>query len=109
MVVSNPPYVAENDPHLFQGDLRFEPPQALSSGPDGLNAIREILGNAKSCLTPNAWLILEHGYNQGDEVYNLFHQHGFDPVFVYPDYAQRERATAGQYHKGIWTYTRPYY
>ena len=96
LVVSNPPYVAEKDPHLLEGDLRFEPQQALSSGPDGLDAIREILGTAKTHIKPGAWLILEHGYDQGNGVIALFEQHGFDHIICYPDYAERERATAGQ-------------
>ena len=96
LVVSNPPYVAEKDPHLLEGDLRFEPQQALSSGPDGLDAIRTILSSAKSHMKPDAWLILEHGYDQGSTVMALFKQYGFTQVFCHADYADRERATVGQ-------------
>lgn len=97
LVVSNPPYVARNDPHLQEGDLRFEPQQALSAGPDGLEAIREIVVSAKNHLKPGAWLMLEHGYNQGEAVINLFKQNGFNHVFCHQDYAERERATVGQW------------
>ena len=96
LVVSNPPYVAENDPHLLEGDLRFEPQQALSSGPDGLEAIREILGSAKSYMKSGASLLLEHGYDQGNAVVSLFTQAGFEQVICHSDYAERERATVGQ-------------
>jgi len=81
---------------LLEGDLRFEPQQALSSGPDGLDAIREILGSAKAHMKSDGWLMLEHGYNQGDAVIALFEQNGFTQVFCHVDYAERERATVGQ-------------
>ena len=97
LVLSNPPYVASNDPHLQEGDLRFEPRQALSAGPDGLNAIREIITSAKTHLKPGAWLMLEHGYDQGDNVITLFEESGFSHVFCHRDYAARERATVGQW------------
>ena len=96
LVVSNPPYVAENDPHLLKGDLVFEPQQALSSGPDGLDAIRSILASAKSHLQPDAWLMLEHGYDQGSRIMALFEKYSFTQVFCHADYAERERATVGQ-------------
>ncbi len=97
LVVSNPPYVASNDPHLQEGDLRFEPRQALSAGPDGLDAIREIIASAKTHLKPGAWLMLEHGYNQGDSIITLFEENGFSHVLCHRDYATRERATVGQW------------
>jgi release factor glutamine methyltransferase len=97
LVVANPPYVASNDPHLQEGDLRFEPRQALSAGPDGLEAIREIIASAKTHLKPGAWLMLEHGYDQGDSVITLFEENGFSHVFCHRDYAARERATEGQW------------
>ena len=96
IVVSNPPYVAADDPHLQRGDLRFEPQQALSSGPDGLHDIREIITTAPGYMKPGAWLILEHGYNQGDAVTDLFHHGGFTRVACHHDYAERERTTIGQ-------------
>ncbi|MGD8569176.1 MAG: peptide chain release factor N(5)-glutamine methyltransferase [Gammaproteobacteria bacterium] len=96
LVVANPPYVADGDPHLQQGDLRFEPPEALTAGADGLDDIREIIRKAPAHLKPGGWLILEHGYNQGDAVVELFNQNGFTHVLCYPDYAERERAAVGQ-------------
>ncbi|WP_455220033.1 peptide chain release factor N(5)-glutamine methyltransferase [Kaarinaea lacus] len=96
LVVSNPPYVAENDPHLLEGDLRYEPQQALSAGPDGLDAIREILATAIPHLKPGAWLMVEHGYDQGNTVMALFAQSGFEQVICHADYAERERTTVGQ-------------
>ncbi|WP_455220526.1 peptide chain release factor N(5)-glutamine methyltransferase [Kaarinaea lacus] len=100
LVVSNPPYVASNDPHLQEGDLRFEPQQALSAGPDGLEAIREIVASAINHLKPGAWLMLEHGYNQGEAVINLLEKSGFHHVLCHEDYAARERATEGQWSGG---------
>ncbi|WP_455207125.1 peptide chain release factor N(5)-glutamine methyltransferase [Kaarinaea lacus] len=97
LVVSNPPYIASNDPHLQEGDLRFEPIEALSSGPDGLEAIRKIVSSATIHLNPEGWLMLEHGYDQGDVVTNLFRENGFHHVVCHRDYAERERATVGQY------------
>lgn len=96
VVVANPPYVAAGDPHLQQGDLRFEPTEALSAGADGLDDIREIIRTAPVHLKAGGWLVLEHGYNQGDAVTELFKQNGFSHVLCYPDYAERERASVGQ-------------
>ena len=74
LIISNPPYIAESDPHLSQGDVRFEPPQALASGADGLDDIRQIISQALTFLKPNAWLMLEHGYNQSSAVSRLFNE-----------------------------------
>ncbi|HEY5602421.1 MAG TPA: peptide chain release factor N(5)-glutamine methyltransferase [Gammaproteobacteria bacterium] len=97
LVISNPPYVASGDPHLQQGDLRFEPRQALSAGPDGLEAIREIVSSAHAHLQPGGWLMLEHGFAQGDAVVKLFTDNGFAHVQCHRDYAERERATVGRF------------
>jgi len=96
LIISNPPYVAANDPHLQQGDLRFEPTQALSSGPDGLQDIRNILSNADNFLHPGGWLLLEHGYDQGEAVTDLLQMRGFVNVSCFRDYGLRERASIGQ-------------
>lgn len=96
-VISNPPYVAEGDVHLEQGDLRFEPQQALSSGKDGLKDIREIIQQAKKHLNNGAYLLLEHGYDQADQVIDLFEKSGYSEVECFRDYAQRERATIGRW------------
>ena len=72
LIVSNPPYIRSDDPHLAQGDVRFEPLSALASGEDGLDDIRIITRQAADRLLPNGWLLIEHGYDQGDDVRNLF-------------------------------------
>lgn len=82
LIVSNPPYIAANDHHLQQGDLRFEPPQALAAGPDGLDDLRIIIGGAPAHLTPDGWLLLEHGYDQETPVQALLRDAGFADVFT---------------------------
>lgn len=94
LIVSNPPYIAENDPHLLAGDLPAEPIQALSSGPDGLDAIRHIIANARPCLRPGGWLMLEHGYDQGAAVRTLLNAHGYSKTETTCDLEGRERVTA---------------
>jgi release factor glutamine methyltransferase len=97
VIVSNPPYVADNDPHLIQGDLRFEPAMALSSGVDGLRDIRTIVAGAGRQLNHGGWLLLEHGYDQGNSVRELLHQTGFDDVFSACDLAGIERVSGGHH------------
>jgi len=96
VVVSNPPYVAANDAHLGRGDLRFEPPSALVSGADGLDAIRAIVQGAPDRLVPGGWLLLEHGYGQGGAVRALLAQAGFVDVSTALDLEQRERVSGGR-------------
>ncbi|MDH5632064.1 MAG: peptide chain release factor N(5)-glutamine methyltransferase [Gammaproteobacteria bacterium] len=96
IIATNPPYVAQGDPHLRQGDLRFEPATALSSGIDGLDDIREIVSNAPDHLLDNGWLILEHGYDQGESVRTLLTEHGFSNISTRRDLAGHERVTQGQ-------------
>ncbi len=93
VIVSNPPYVAENDPHL--ADLKFEPAIALTSGPDGLDALRAIVASAPSHLHPGGWLLVEHGAGQGASVRALFRGAGFRDVETRRDLAGLERATGG--------------
>ena len=95
MIVSNPPYIAAGDPHLQQGDLRFEPPPALASGVDGLEAIREIITGAPAHLVRGGWLLLEHGWNQGKAIRALLEQAGFGEVETVQDLEQRDRVTLG--------------
>ena len=87
LIVSNPPYIAANDHHLQQGDLRFEPPQALAAGPDGLDDLRIIIGGAPAHLNPGGWLLLEHGYDQEAPVQTLLRDAGFADVFTRRDLA----------------------
>jgi len=96
LIVANPPYVAAGDPHLAQGDLRFEPRAALVSGPDGLNAIRAIVRGAPDVLAPGGWLLLEHGFGQGETVRELLAQQGFDLVSTWPDLAGIARVSGGR-------------
>jgi len=94
MLVSNPPYIATNDPHLNQ--LTFEPHSALASGPDGLDDIRQITAQAPAYLTPGGWLLLEHGYDQAAAIQALFTQHGFQQISTVQDLEQRDRVTLGR-------------
>lgn len=96
LIVSNPPYVVQDDPHLQQGDLRFEPMTALASGPDGLEDIRRIVADAPAYLHPGGWLLLEHGYDQAEKVRDLLQQTGFSEVFSARDLAGIERTTGGR-------------
>ena len=68
LIVSNPPYIEKNDPHLFQGDVRFEPASALVSGAEGLDDLILLIGQSVMFLKPNGWLLVEHGYDQGPGV-----------------------------------------
>ena len=97
LIVSNPPYIAEGDEHLLQGDLRFEPRAALASGADGLDAIRAIVRDARNHLNAGGWLLLEHGFDQGAAVRVLLQQSGFADVFTARDLESRERVSGGRY------------
>jgi release factor glutamine methyltransferase len=94
IIVSNPPYVPENDPHLKQGDVRFEPQQALRSGPDGLDCIRYLAHQARNHLSPQGHLVLEHGYDQGEAVRSLLQQKGYTDINTVRDLNQQERLTS---------------
>ena len=95
LIVSNPPYVAADDTHLAQGDLRFEPRTALASGADGLDDIRRISTQAKAYLNVNGGLLLEHGYDQAARVRALLQQAGFSGVFSARDLSGIERVSGG--------------
>lgn len=97
LIASNPPYVRENDPHLDQGDVRFEPRRALVSGADGLDAIRRIIEQAPAQLLPDGWLLLEHGYDQAEAVRGLFDLRGFKNVRSLRDLSGHWRVTLGQF------------
>ncbi|PLA73873.1 peptide chain release factor N(5)-glutamine methyltransferase [Hydrogenovibrio sp. SC-1] len=96
LIVSNPPYIESEDPHLNQGDVRFEPETALVSGSDGLEDIRKLIFQAPMHLKANGWLILEHGYQQAKPVQALFQQAGFRHIETRQDYGHRPRITLGQ-------------
>jgi release factor glutamine methyltransferase len=97
MIVSNPPYIETGDAHLEQGDLRFEPPRALSSGADGLDAIRQIVEGVPGHLEPGGWLLMEHGWNQGDAVRRLLQAARFADVVTFRDLEGRDRVSGGRY------------
>ena len=97
LVVSNPPYLGETDPHLVQGDLRFEPRQALVSGADGLEALRTLIAGAPAHLHAGGWLLLEHGVDQGPAVRELLVGSGFTQVETMRDLQAHERVTVGQW------------
>lgn len=96
VIVSNPPYIAEGDPHLHEGDLRFEPAAALVSGDDGLDAIRIIIRDARAHLHEGGWLMFEHGFDQGPAVRELLAAHGYADVFTERDLEDRERVSGAR-------------
>lgn len=96
VIVSNPPYIADGDPHLEHGDLRYEPMIALASGHDGLDAIREIVIHARPHLADGGLLLLEHGWTQGAAVRALLSTEGFTDVVTERDLEDRDRVTLGR-------------
>lgn len=96
LIVSNPPYVASGDPHLEQGDLRFEPALALACGSDGLAAIRRIISSAPGHLQPGGWLLLEHGYDQAEAVHALLQAAGYQEIQQHRDLSGILRVSAGR-------------
>ena len=97
LIAANPPYVAAADPRWRQGELRFEPPAALVSGSDGLDALRVIIAQAPDHLKPGGWLLLEHGYDQGEAVPALLRERGFDTVSDHRDAAGLNRTSSGHW------------
>jgi release factor glutamine methyltransferase len=95
LVVSNPPYVREDDPHLREGDVRFEPRSALVAGADGLESIRAIVRDAPGHLNPGGRLLLEHGLGQDAEVRKLLHEAGLEDIATWPDLAGIARVSGG--------------
>lgn len=96
LIVSNPPYVADGDPHLGQGDLRFEPRAALAAGADGLDCLRSIIAAAATHLLAGGWLLLEHGYDQAGACGKLLAEAGFGEGFSRPDLAGVMRVSGGR-------------
>lgn len=96
LIVSNPPYIETGDPHLAQGDLRFEPVSALASGADGLDDIRRIVSDARQHLLPGGWLLFEHGWNQGEACRALLQAAGYSEVFTAQDLERRDRVSGGR-------------
>lgn len=96
IIVSNPPYINADDPHLKQGDLRFEPRKALTPGTDGLRAIRKITELAQPMLVSGGWLIFEHGFDQGAATREILQNSGFYNVETLHDLQGHERVTVGE-------------
>lgn len=99
MVISNPPYIDVNDPHLYQGDVRFEPKRALISEDNGLADIKHIIEKGGRHLRQYGWLLIEHGWQQGNDVQTLFKQQGYQLVNTYTDYNGNDRVTLGRWFK----------
>ena len=97
VIVSNPPYIAEEDVHLQRGDLRFEPMSALASGKDGLDSIRHIISQAPHYLSLGGWLMLEHGYDQSQAVADLMKDAGYESISSFLDLSGLYRVTAGRF------------
>lgn len=96
MIISNPPYIAEGDPHLREGDLRFEPRSALVADERGLADLATLCQQSRSRLSDGGYLLLEHGHMQGEEVRTLLVSQGFDGVRSERDLAGHERVTLGR-------------
>jgi release factor glutamine methyltransferase len=96
IIVANPPYVAEHDPHLDEGDLPAEPRSALMAGPTGLEMIGVIIDGAKRHMREGAWLLMEHGYNQAGKVTTLLHDAAYRQVQTWRDAAGIGRVSGGQ-------------
>jgi release factor glutamine methyltransferase len=96
LIVSNPPYIADGDRHLSEGDLRFEPSGALTDFSDGLSALRTIIAGAPARLAPGSWLLMEHGYDQADAVRALLSSAGYTEVQSWQDLAGIERVSGGR-------------
>lgn len=101
MIISNPPYIDEDDEHIHQGDVRFEPLSALVAADKGFADIDNIISNACHYLTDKGWLLIEHGWQQGERVRNIFVDKGYCCVETFRDYGGNERVTVGR-----WNYDR---
>lgn len=97
LIVANPPYVAAGDPHLSEGDVRFEPGTALAAGPQGLDDLAAIAAQAPRHLEPGGWLFMEHGYDQAAAVRGLLTDAGFSSITSWKDLGGIERVSGGQW------------
>jgi len=99
LIVSNPPYIEEQDKHLSKDDVASEPRSALASGEDGLDDIRQIIYQAKDHLKPNAMLVLEHGWNQAAKIRSIFEEQKYVNINSHDDLSGIERLTVGSYEE----------
>ena len=96
VIVSNPPYIERNDPHLAMGDVRFEPLTALVADDDGLADLKHIISQGYQFLNPGGWLLVEHGFEQGAAVRALFSASDYHEIVTHKDYGNNDRITVGQ-------------
>ena len=96
LILSNPPYIEDQDAHLDQGDVRFEPRSALAAGADGMYDLKRIIACAYPCLREDGWLLLEHGYNQAEKVRNQLGEHGYREISCHRDEAGLDRVCMGR-------------
>ncbi|HEY9097478.1 MAG TPA: peptide chain release factor N(5)-glutamine methyltransferase [Thiobacillus sp.] len=96
LIVSNPPYIARQDPHLERGDVRFEPITALTARQDGLDDIRQLIAASPTHLKPGGWLLLEHGYDQAEAVRALLNQHALQAPQSWSDLAGHARVSGAK-------------
>ncbi len=99
IIISNPPYIDETDEHLSQGDVRFEPRSALVAGENGLADLRHIIEQSPRYLKDSGYLLLEHGWKQGEEVRSIFWQNHWQGVATIRDYGDNERVTLGYWKR----------
>lgn len=99
LIISNPPYIDSGDPHLQEGDVRFEPSSALVAGEQGYADLRTIIGDAPGFLNADGWVMLEHGYTQGAKVRAIFTEKGYQKVNTAADYASLDRVSYAQWAK----------
>jgi release factor glutamine methyltransferase len=97
VIVSNPPYIRNTDPHLQSGDVRFEPRSALAAGPEGMDDLEKITRCAGHHLRTSGWLLMEHGYDQGRQAIHLLEANGFQAVTDHADDAGLSRVVMGQH------------
>ncbi|MBL1261291.1 MAG: peptide chain release factor N(5)-glutamine methyltransferase [Thiotrichaceae bacterium] len=100
VIVSNPPYVREDDIHLEQDGLPFEPRSALVASDNGLDDIQRIVVDSRARLTDSGWLLIEHGYDQGADVSEIFEQHGYHNITGHRDLSDQPRVVTAQYNAG---------
>ena len=105
LIVSNPPYIAQCDPHLDEGDLRFEPREALVAGKDGIECLDAIAAAARDHLLPGGWLLIEHGYDQGQACVAMLNRLGYEQVDDYKDLSKQPRACLGRW-RGVAAFKR---
>ena len=96
LIVSNPPYIDRQDDHLSRGGLQFEPTDALSAAENGMAAIKHIISNAFSYCREGGWVMIEHGFEQGQKTRQLMQFHGYTNIRTAPDIENRDRVTLGQ-------------